>query len=213
MAVDERRAKRRWGFRDDEPKAKKKERGKVVVPQVKQSSGSTSTDASKILERRALERIIHSLPSHLRTQWPSGNSDLTAEHNGDVRFTVTLIHKSKYQIIESIGIPREYIETANIDKINALADDLATRIVREIRTFHESESGSRRAVPPPPKYDPSDDSFFKEQIAGALSKKQTDKMKKKVVGTAGPFCIICGAEDRTKFPDWNTCPHNPEGST
>ncbi len=219
MAVDDSKSKRRWGFKKgDIVTAQKKERGRTVtvpppVPKPKKSSGHQHKDAAKLLERRCLERIIHALPTHQRTQWPNGNSDSTPLSNGGVSFRVELRHKSSHRIIASTTIPKDVIDRAEFDKINLIADELADRITREIRSFHESESsrGDARSAPPPPT-DPSDDSFFQEQVSKALSKQQLEKMKPKV-GTAGPFCIICGPEDRTKYPDWNTCPHNPEGST
>jgi hypothetical protein len=109
---------------------------------------------------------------------------------------VCLTHQDGDEIRDYVLVPGPVL--TNTTRLKAVvAPEFAYRLIHHIKRYHQEGRGDSRDLPTPK----PDDMVMRELRF----------REKKVKEAVRPFCIQCGKEDRTKYPEWGPCPHEEAG--
>lgn len=224
-------ADRRSGWKRWRGEAKPKERGKPV--DVDEATTDARLDAIALnVQRAAMQKIVSSLPVSQRRDWPTGNAfhELVGP---TFMFTIEIENKRGKQIRAYLTVP---LGTVMEDPVRqkACGEQLADHLIKDILTYYRSDrKDSRKRQGALTAGDADDGRRTRSRgasvaTAGAaasaddlrrlLERTPTkvipdEKERPKPVGKLGPFCIICGPEDRDTYPSWGGCPHGASDDT
>lgn len=201
---------KKWRSRE----AKAKTRGQPV--DVEEAAGHAKLDMiAKNVQHAAMSKIVQRLPASKRRDWPKGNAH--HEVSGSTISFHIEIENTKGRVIKArVAVP---LGTVMEDRVRqrAVGEQLADSITHDVLQYYryEGTDGERRlpGYTPTPKDVPRD--AYEEMVAVEDETRSNPVLKErpKKVGKLGPFCIICGPEDRDTFPAWGGCPHGASDDT
>lgn len=197
MAITK-RVKGLWRSKQEKPR--RKARG-VRTDEAK--TARSAEDAATLIKDEALKRVIHGLPGHIRRSWPTGRAEHEETATG-LMFTVRITRTTGDNVEHTVTIPHNVFISSTRGWLRGVAGDIAARIivgVEQVEAKYLNEE-RRRDEDRWKEYASEEARVMRDVLDDMAEAKQPPTEPKSVV-----FCVVCGAEDRMKFPEWGPCIH------